>query len=857
MAWNALVNSATGKIFPSLIPEGGGVPLAKGGLITAEAGGTEKALPVGADGTILMADSNQTLGLRYAVVPGAVALAKADLISADMAGTPTIVTAPAFPAQEGWVLTATAGAADGTGLEWKNGGQTPFTSAGEMQYGGAAPAFADTPLPIGTAGQILKVNLGATAPEWADPAGTTPFTAAGQMQYGGPAPGFADTPLNIGTAGQILKVNVGATAPEWADVAGETILVGSGLTITNPATNTISINQGFLNKGDLIVGTGQNVGVIVPCPSFTQDLVLGTSATTATGLEWKTTGGGYAGPTINRSSGIAPVEILAPTTASDTMICVADHPNDESWEAISNDPVNIQVGGQRNFPFQDSIGNVYRFYEVFTASPIDGSPIPAIQIHINYPSVNDQRKCVFFNTPPGDPVITPTINGCFENSGVVWIYGSFDSIAIFEPAGGPPGPGPTDAPAGCVVAAIMAGQGPGGNVALVNNILDGQGNVGVTCNDFGVGGPPRINCGFFSPWDYDDGSGPFNNLVFAGYFDAQYQTGALPVSTDMQNIIIYDTLTTGPKWYDSGQMAVRKMCTTPGPNGEVFTGYCETNIAAPCQVYGGKFTSVDYVPGIPRSYLGILYFPGGDGNSASWVASPATLLTGNVQYCIASGTNVNTGLIQGAFGTFGAVGGGLAYFDLLTGAVTQINLASLPSTSVWTDTYYGMCVANLKADPVSPAVLHDVCVFNVPNVGAISYRTPCTGVGAGTWVLNPNPTGQVTNSEVKCITYGSIPEPTGVTLPNPSLYVLDNEINLNSQLKYLKQGTGAPLQAVFQLTPSTAGTCQFRTGGVNVFTTCTMEESTAQYFMASPQQNVPGKFDWVCMGQPQATTIFS
>jgi hypothetical protein len=44
-----------------------------------------------------MADSNQPLGLRYAVVPGAVALAKAELISADAAGTPTIVTAQHFP----------------------------------------------------------------------------------------------------------------------------------------------------------------------------------------------------------------------------------------------------------------------------------------------------------------------------------------------------------------------------------------------------------------------------------------------------------------------------------------------------------------------------------------------------------------------------------------------------------------------------------------------------------------------------------------------------------------------------------------------------------------------------------------
>ena len=81
-----------------------------------------------------MADSNQTLGLRYAVVPGAIGLTKAELISADAAGTPTIVTAPAFPAQEGWVLTATAASVDGTGLEWNNAGQTSFTAICYILY---------------------------------------------------------------------------------------------------------------------------------------------------------------------------------------------------------------------------------------------------------------------------------------------------------------------------------------------------------------------------------------------------------------------------------------------------------------------------------------------------------------------------------------------------------------------------------------------------------------------------------------------------------------------------------------------------------------------------------------------------
>ena len=230
MAWNALVDQTTNKFYPDLIPEGGGVPLQKGYLITADAQNKETALPVGANGTILQANSGATLGLSWAVVPGAVALAKADLISADMAGTPTIVTAPAFPAQEGWVLTATAGAVDGTGLEWKNGGQTPFTAAGQMQYGGAGPAFADTPLNIGTQGQILKVNAGATAPEWVD--------------VGGGGTISAKVPLVESPQGNTSQIAINFAAGP----AGQ-IPYGNGTALEGALTNTPTAGQATSSSG--------------------------------------------------------------------------------------------------------------------------------------------------------------------------------------------------------------------------------------------------------------------------------------------------------------------------------------------------------------------------------------------------------------------------------------------------------------------------------------------------------------------------------------------------------------------------------------------------------------------------------
>lgn len=127
MSVSSIIDPTTGKIYDDLIGQGGGVALAKGQIITAVAGGAEVAFPDAppADGTILSYDSTTDTGLRYIAVPGAVALAQGQLLSANGAGNPTVVAAPNLPAQANWVLTADAGAAGGVNMEWK-----PATGAG-------------------------------------------------------------------------------------------------------------------------------------------------------------------------------------------------------------------------------------------------------------------------------------------------------------------------------------------------------------------------------------------------------------------------------------------------------------------------------------------------------------------------------------------------------------------------------------------------------------------------------------------------------------------------------------------------------------------------------------------------------
>ena len=111
-----------------------------------------------------------------------------------------------------------------------------ITTAGDLLYGTAADTVAR--LGIGAAGRVLKVNSGATAPEWAVDPTTDVVTTAGDLIYGTGAD--AVTRLGIGTAGQVLKVNSGATAPEWGAASGAGSLVFiNRTTFSNVASQAI------------------------------------------------------------------------------------------------------------------------------------------------------------------------------------------------------------------------------------------------------------------------------------------------------------------------------------------------------------------------------------------------------------------------------------------------------------------------------------------------------------------------------------------------------------------------------------------------------------------------------------------
>jgi len=99
----------------------------------------------------------------------------------------------------------------------------------------------------------------------------TGTVVAGDIIYGNATPKWARLPK--GTAAQVLTMNAGATAPEWATPAA-----GGGAVATDVIWDA---------KGDLAVGTGADTAVKLTAGS--DNAVLQTLASEATGLIWRTT----------------------------------------------------------------------------------------------------------------------------------------------------------------------------------------------------------------------------------------------------------------------------------------------------------------------------------------------------------------------------------------------------------------------------------------------------------------------------------------------------------------------------------------------------------------------------------------
>lgn len=337
MSVSSIIDNTTGKIYDNLIPQGGGINLNKGQIITAT-NTQEVAFPIAppADGSVLSYDSTTDTGLRYIAIPGAVALSQGELLSANGAGNPTPVTAPNLPTQANWVLTADAGAVGGVNMEWK-----PATGGGGIIQT-AQPLYQDTT----TIPHTIGINF--TAVKGEIPAGT------GGVGIGALVP--APTVNNY----VLTSASAEATGLKWLPLAGPS---GSITTIAplqdienppNSGVNELSI--AYTAKGDLPVGISAKTGEILPIGA-TDGQVLEVFANAPTGMRWATPPAPSGGPTINRTNS-ATQAVLPPQSLNETMILVAETPL-ASWNAIDSQGGDPAGSYQIEFttPFYDNFLN--------------------------------------------------------------------------------------------------------------------------------------------------------------------------------------------------------------------------------------------------------------------------------------------------------------------------------------------------------------------------------------------------------------------------------------------------------------------------------------------------------------------
>jgi len=225
----------------------------------------------------------------------------------------------------------------------------PQTTTGALAYR-SSTANVNTALPIGTANQVLRVNSGGTAPEWATTADQTPLTTKGDLF------GFdtADARIPIGTNGHILTADsTQSLGLKWAAPAGTAGLIHINTT-TFSAVASQSVNDVFSATYDYYVlfidatasvaGDDINIRMRVSGSDDTTSNYRGnglnmlTTGTTVSGTNNNNGTSGFIFESSTADTGSAYVVIMNPFLAKTTQFLVNAFGGNRWWPG----------GGQHN-----------------------------------------------------------------------------------------------------------------------------------------------------------------------------------------------------------------------------------------------------------------------------------------------------------------------------------------------------------------------------------------------------------------------------------------------------------------------------------------------------------------------------
>ena len=129
----------------------------------------------------------------------------------------------------------------GSSIDTTTKNLNPETTLGDLAYR-SATANVKTRLALGTAGQVLRVNSGGNAPEWATTADQTPLTTKGDVFTFD----TADARLGVGANGTVLTADSAeATGLKWAAPAAGGMTLISTTTLSGSSITLTSIPQTF------------------------------------------------------------------------------------------------------------------------------------------------------------------------------------------------------------------------------------------------------------------------------------------------------------------------------------------------------------------------------------------------------------------------------------------------------------------------------------------------------------------------------------------------------------------------------------------------------------------------------------